>query len=553
MRFSRIAPKVIMASHPVQRRLYLSAALAAVSFAVYAKALGAGFVYDDNMLVLQNGWIRDFSHIGTIFTSEMWEFGTERSNYYRPLMHLLYALDYRMFGLEPWGYHLVNVLLHCAVTVAVFFTITELLKQAGSEAGLLPPFLGAALFAVHPVNTEAVAWVACQPEVAFTLLYLLSFLAYIRARADDGWRAGFLLSGALFFPAMLFKETALTLPLLVAGYEYVYWGGWAALRPSIKRHLPIAAAMFAYMALRINALGGITAFDKPGVLGGYEYAINLPVYIAYYFQRLALPFDLNLSHVFHPVGSALSAKAAASYIVAAAFIALLARSGWRRRPILFLGLLVILLPLLPVVYTSKIAGEKTFYERYLYLSTFGYAMLAAMPFGVAGPGDRRRKGVSLAAAAVIVMFSVCTVERNGEWRDELSFWLDASRKSPDAVVPHNGLGVLYGRSGQSGKAEDEFRAVLMLDPDDPEALNNLGIVSAGRGELDKAAGLFEKAIAVMPGYAGAHYNLGMALEDKGEFDRAISHLETAVRLAPYDMDYRDELGRARALKGGPSR
>lgn len=529
------------------KKFILSAVLAAISFAVYASALKAGFFHDDVMQVVQNSWIRDFKHIPDIFGSDVWGFSMYRSNYYRPMMHLLYSVDYHLFGLAPWGYHLINVLFHCASAVAVFYLIAELLGQAGRDAGLLPPFLGAALFAVHPINTESVTWVACLPEVAFAFFYFLSFYIYVKTPPSAGRTAPYALSGSLFFLAALSKETALTLPLLIAGYEY----GFRASRPPIlsnwKRYLPYAAAAAAYLGLRINALGGFAPHSAPPKLDALTYAVNVPVYAAYYFEKLLLPMNLKPAYVFHPVISVFTLKFALSLAVVAVILVALARCGSIGRPVPFLGLILVLLPLLPVVYASNIGGEKTFYERYLYVPSFGLAMLAALPLTGGGGRERIKRRLLAALLAVLGLYAAGTVARNELWTDELAFWADAERKSPDSVVPHGGLGLLYGRMGDLDRAEEEFRASLAIDPGQWEALNYIGVVYTRRGDIGEAKRYFEESVRIRPDYAEAHYNLGMACEDTGEMDRALHHLEEAVRFAPFDTAYSDELARARAM------
>jgi len=165
-----------------------------ISSAVYLNALGNGFVYDDTDQVLKNNWIKDIRFIPEIFSKNVWSFQADHSvtNYYRPMMHLIYMLNYHLFGFAPWGFHLVNILFHAANSVLVFLILILLANwQAGSlvseqdstfsSALLYSPFIAAILFATHPIHTEAVTWVAGVPELSFTFFYLLSFYFYIRS------------------------------------------------------------------------------------------------------------------------------------------------------------------------------------------------------------------------------------------------------------------------------------------------------------------------------------------------------------------------------------
>ena len=143
------------------------------SFAVYFNALFNDFVYDDKVQVLENHWIKDIKFIPEIFSKSVWSFqkGAVISNYYRPLMHLIYMLNYYIFGLNPWGFHLVNILFHAGVSVLVFIIGLRLLRESQHQASasyMIPSFIAALLFATHPIHTEAVTWVAGLPDLSFT-------------------------------------------------------------------------------------------------------------------------------------------------------------------------------------------------------------------------------------------------------------------------------------------------------------------------------------------------------------------------------------------------
>ena len=212
-----------------------------VSFAVYFNALFGDFVYDDKEQVVNNPWITDISNIPTIFSRSVWSFqpGLSTWNYYRPLMHIVYMLNYHVFGLKPWGFHLVNILFHCGVSALVFLIIRGFLTEhrvTTSSVYLSPPFMAAMLFASHPIHTEAVTWVAGLPDVAFTFFYLLSFYLYILFR--EGAKTGYLFSILSFSVATLFKEPALTLPIMLIAYDYQMKKFDETLLVGIKRYIP---------------------------------------------------------------------------------------------------------------------------------------------------------------------------------------------------------------------------------------------------------------------------------------------------------------------------
>jgi hypothetical protein len=196
-----------------------------VSLGVYANSLFNDFVYDDVPQVLENRWIRDTEYIPDILSKDVWAFEREEGgwNYYRPLMYLVYMANYHVFGLRAWGFHLVNLLFHAGVSILVFLIIYALLTtwRLGKSSSPLGPSLAAALFfAAHPIHTEVVAWVAGIPELTFTLFLLISFFFYMRSGDGKLIKGNYLLSLAFFPLALLSKETAVILPLLLILYDF---------------------------------------------------------------------------------------------------------------------------------------------------------------------------------------------------------------------------------------------------------------------------------------------------------------------------------------------
>src|SRR5512135_2525637 len=154
-------------------------AVIAVSLAVYSNTLGHDLVWDDSDQILGNPWIRDPGFLPKIFSSGVWDFKSVASNYYRPMMHVFYMLGYTVFGLRPWGFHLVNIIFHAGVSVLVFLIARALFAGHGARAKAFPlPLMAAVLFAVHPIHTEPVAWVAGIPDLSYAFFCLLSFYLY---------------------------------------------------------------------------------------------------------------------------------------------------------------------------------------------------------------------------------------------------------------------------------------------------------------------------------------------------------------------------------------
>jgi tetratricopeptide (TPR) repeat protein len=525
-----------------------------VSFFVYFNALFGDFVYDDIMQIVGNRWILDVRNIPTIFSKDVWAFnpGTAGmvSNYYRPLMYVTFVLNYQLFGLRPWGFHLINILFHCGASVLVFLIIRRLLNEqrdSGSSSYFSPAFMAAILFASHPIHTEAVTWISGLPDVAFTFFYLLAFYLYVRSEAVLS--GNYLFSIGCFAVAALFKEPALTLPVVLLAYDYVCGKKRASFSDYVKRYTPYFLIGVGYLALRIHALGEFAPMKRHVRLSAYQYVINVfPLFIQY-LAKLLLPLDLNAFYVFHPITSLFGLKAALSLMATVVFVVLFPVMLKKNR-VVFLGLVFMTMPLLPVLYIPGIVGENTFADRYLYLPSVGYVLLLAIFLSWA------EKKLPTAVKSITIMFlvigglyAVGTVSRNNIWKDNLALWSDTVRKSPDSAIVHNNLAFAYGSRGQRDRAIGEYQTAVRLKPDYVEGHFNLAAVYASEGQWDRAIAEYQKAIQLNPAFIAAHYNLGIIYASEGQWDRAIAEYQTTLRLDPDHSDAHNNLGVAYASEG----
>ncbi|MGD0886907.1 MAG: tetratricopeptide repeat protein [Thermodesulfovibrionales bacterium] len=512
-----------------------------VSFAVYFNALFNDFAYDDTDQVLGNRWIRDVKHIPDIFSKSVWSFQRENriSNYYRPLMHLIFMLNYYVFGLRPWGFHLVNIFFHAGVSILVFVIASRLLRASSNasrlkEKGfvgplLLPAFLGAVLFATHPIHTEAVAWISGVPELSYTFFFLLSFYFYMRS--DDGPKGMYPLSVVSFSVATLCKEPALMLPVILVAYDHIFGKKETGYLPFIKRYIPYLLVAGAYLGLRYHALGGFSPQRPHIVLSTYGYIINVFPLFSQYLENLLLPLNLNAFHVLHPISSIFETGGIVSLAVTAAFVGV-SFLAFRKKSKVCFGLFVIALPLLPSLYIPAL-GENVFAERYLYLPSFGFVLLIALALSRAPavkPG--LASGLVIISLVVAVVYSAGTVSRNAVWRDDLTLFTDTVRKSPDAALPHNNLGNAYLNQNRLNEAISEFSTVLKLKPHDAVAHNNLGTAYLNQGRLNEAISEFSTVLKLKPDFALAHYNLGTAYLNQNRLNDAVYEFSAALKLKP---------------------
>jgi len=375
-------------------------------------------------------------------------------------MHISYMLSCALFGLAPWGFHLVNILLHAGVTVLVFLISSRLFQAVHPSASFLSrhlPFIVAIFFAVHPIHTEVVAWVGGVSDLSFALFFLLALYLYILS-GDSGVHqmSLSLLSVASFFLATLCKEPALTFPLILAAYDYAF--SKETLRPLdyLKRYSLYLGAAVVYLILRINALGGFAPIRRHSEMSAYQYLINVLPLFSQYLGKLLFPTNLNAYHVFQPVSSILEPNGLLSLAATIAFVGTVLLALKKSRSAFF-ALALVLVPLLPALYIPG-AGENTFAERYLYLPSFGFVLFMAFLMDEVVP-HLRRWSVPLAVALVLVavLYSFGTVQRNVVWKDDVRLWRDVVDKSPASAVSHYNLAWALNSRGQIDEAITEFR------------------------------------------------------------------------------------------------
>lgn len=578
------SPSPLLAAAGWRGRFLPPALVALVSVALYLPSLRNGFVFDDAGQIVANRWLTDVRFLPEIFTSGVWDFQARgMSNYYRPLMHVVYLATYQLAGIAPWAFHLVNVLLDAAVAVAAFHLARTLADRSDGPAPVLPGLLAGLLFALHPIHSEPVAWVGGLPDVAFTFFALLAILLHARQVQGGaaGGRRALAVAGA-FFVACLFKETALVVLPLLAGYELLLARGdpWT---PRVRRLAPIVLATGCYLALRLAALGTFAPKREGADLTAWEWALSVPVLFARYVGKVLLPVGLNAWHEFEAPASLVTPTGLGALLVTALVAAGLLAAIVEDRRVAF-ALLLFLLPLLPAFYLRAISGAR-FSERYLYLPSAGVSIAAGLLWARVATRPRVVMA-SLAAVALLGAGAAAVVrERIAVWHDDLSLWSDVVAKSPGIPDARYNLGVALMASGDRAGAMRQFQRALELRPKpvlESVSLEHLGLLYEEQGQVDVAIAHYEQAVHAWPDNPSAnldlgaslaqlrrfgeavehfrtalrirpddprgHYDLGLAYVDEGQLEEGIRELETAVRLQPSDTGFRAELANAYAQR-----
>ena len=525
--------------------LTLIAFLAVGAALPYLNTLRNGFVSDDEMQVLDNPYIRNFHHLAKIFTTPVSSYlGVEALKYYRPLMNVGYLLCYQVFGPHPFGFHLANIVLHGAVVCAVFL----LTKRMFQDRNLA--LMAAVLFAIHPIHSEAVAWIAASPDLQLSLFYLLTFWFFL-AVAQPGGRFSYFAQLAMagsFVLAIFSKEQAVTLPLLATVYEHFYRPDRAETRPARKvlRYAVLWLLTVLYLLFRVRVLGALTSGFSLNQLTWFQTFVSAIALVGRYLWKVLWPVDLRVFCPFHP-SAGLFDPAVVGGVATLAVCCALFFFLWRRAKPLSFGLVWMLVTLAPVL-NARWMPIFAFAERYLYLPSVGFCWLLGWGFLRLRARASARSAVWSRAllTAFAILVALCSfriVTRNRDWRNNFTLYTNTLAACPDAYYVRKDLGATYWQIGDVESAEREFREVLKVEPQSTSALGGLGLVHLKKQHYSEAIEFFKKALEFDPYNAEARLYLGVTYMDTHSLELAETELRTAVSLFPLNSNARNALGK----------
>lgn len=524
---------------------WIVAALLLLAVLPYLNTLQNGFVYDDNNEVLTNPYIRSFSHMGDIFSTRILAHLGARgaTNYYRPISILGFLLCYKAFGLLPYGFHLANLLLHATVVCLLFGLTCSLFRDRWLA------FIAAAVFALHPIHTESVAWVSGVTDLDLAVFYLAAFWFFLVSARPQGGRSEWRQLGMAgsFILALLSKEHAVTLPLVAMVYEHLYREDRAvtSLRQKASRYGILWLLVVAYVLFRIQFFGAFAPVQLTRHVSWYEAVLSAAPLAALYVWKMVWPVRLFAYYPFHKSVAPLDAHVlvgTGTLIVCLVIIVVL----WKHhRPVSF-GFLWFFINLAPVL-NSRWLGPNVFTERYLYLPSAGLCWVAAWGITELWRRTSARPGVERIAFAIVmvglaVLGFARIVTRNRDWRDDETYYRVTLAAVPEAASLRLNLGAVYWNRMQPVAAEREWQEALRVSPDNAQLLNNLGLACTRKKEYEQAVRYFQRSMHLRPSYTDAHLNLGRLYEVMGENRDAELQLRAAVALAPLSIQTRNELG-----------
>lgn len=550
----------------------------AITAAAYAWNLDHAFQFDDAAKIVEQESFRDPASFLRAFGTGM---HSEAASRFLP--NLTLSLNHALSGYEPFGYHLTNLLFHLVNVVLVALFARALLRRAGGPDDGVALF-GAALFAVHPLNTEAVNYCNARPNVMVTTFYLAALLAGLRAteRADPArcrrrWLA-WVAFGASALGALLSKELAVT--LVVVAPLTVVWFAREDAAVALPRGVRIAGIALVVAGFAVGAATGAWrgVWDQVVHVGAevtghwLSYAVVTVLgqseVLLRYFGLALVPWPgfLNIDHralghlherLFQQgrvVDDALGVLLVPTLSFAVVLLALRGVFLWRRRaPI---ATYFALWPFLTHAPTSLVPRGEVMVEYRTYLPMAGICL--GLAWGarwlhtrwVARRTTPPRPALAYAASVfVVLMLVAATVDRNRAWTTQESMWRDSIEKAPGNARAHNGLGIAARAKGDLDAALDHFRRAVEADPGYAESQNNLGALLAQRGNLEEAGRHLQTAVRLAPTQADAYNNLGNVLTRVGRLDDAIASYRRALELSSGFAEAELNLGMTLARRG----
>lgn len=538
-----------------------------ITFGIYWNSLQGDFIWDDKDLILNHtGYLGDWSNLFLVFTKPF--FG--KAPTYRPLLIVSFIFDYQLWDSHPFGFHYTNVLLHIMNAFMVYLLSFLLCKRKYLA------LFSSLLFATHPIQTEAVAWISGRNDVLLTFFSLLTLLFYIRWRDLIGTKSllTFVCFMASFWCVLLTKESGIILFLLImlvdCFFQHALPDGKDSKR---KAYLSMILISVLYIYLRMNILGSMSLGPRGGDI--IHRFLELFVIYAYYFKMLLFPIH-QTANPFIPYLNSIKDPVVISSFFFVSSLVLVTIACWKYfREISFI-ILWIFTSLLAV--SGIVPLTVPALEHRLYLGSVGFSTMLPLLMGrishiKTGGVFSERTGKVVTYFLLICIISIyCskTVVRNNIWKDESCFWLKTVEDSPFSVFAHNNLGLVYADREQYNQAIREFKKALSLNPGAANVHANLGAVYVLQGFYNKAVDAYEKALKLRPkkgkfynslanlyyqvlreyrlsskvdkGGADAKTNLVAIYGVQGLYQKSLNNYKKALQLDPNNAETHNNLG-----------
>jgi protein O-mannosyl-transferase len=517
--------------------------LVAVIGLVYSNTFLNSFHFDDLPSILEKPWIRGLDKIPLLLEKDGFFF-------IRPLVILSFNINYAISEFEVWSYHLFNIMLHALATLLVFQLARKVLSfledfSHQKSLGVLP-FFAAMIFALHPLNTQSVTYISSRSSIMVTVCYLSALILFFggfkkwKQTGQKGW-AYFIGSGIFFFLGGLSKEIIVTFPAMLFIFHFYFISRekpQAWVKTYAKWVFLLAIPILTFVGYKQFAAGGLLSASSAHLKPSTWFLTQTSVVPFEYFRKMLFPFNMNIDIDFPVLSNWLQPTHWLGMVALGFFIYFWIRISTRvsetaeiARRFAGFGMAWILLTLLPT--SSFIPLLDVAVEHRTYLPMVGLVFLMAGGFSYVREVFSATKLINYCAVLILILFSLGVMVRNQDWKDEVTLWSDAKKKSPNLVRPYNNVGEAYDELGQYDEAIAEFKGALKLNHNYFFGLNNLGNIYGKQRKLPEAIDYFKRALKQKPDYSPAHYNLARAFHLTGRRQEAAESYRKSIKSNPF--------------------
>jgi tetratricopeptide (TPR) repeat protein len=527
----------------------LIVAILIVTAAVYWPVRSYDFVsVDDPIYATDNPFLRG----GVTWSAVPATLTSTYAHFWHPLTLLSLMADVSVFGLHPGPLHVTNLLLHLCSTIVLFLALRRMTGATGRSAFV------AALFALHPLHVESVAWIAERKDALSTVFWMLTLWAFA-GYALTAKRRAYWLALVFFALGLMAKPMLVTLPITLLLLDV--WplgrvapggaksaGGWMGLLrgwwPLVREKIPFFALAALAGAVAVVAQGAAVASLE--AIPVWTRAANALVAYVTYIGEMFWPSGLT---VFYPLPSAVPTWPAVAALAFLAGVTIAVIRVWRRQPFLAVGWLWYVVTLLPVSGIVQV-GTHAMADRYTYVPLVGLFVMVSWGVPVLlGPGRARQRVLGVVGTLVVLACAVSARAQVATWADSRTLWQHALVATPENYYAHHAMAALLREQGQNTEALAHLGESIRLNPRFPAAHNNLGMVLEALGRRDEAIAQYVEALRIDPGMPDANNNLGAVLLRLDRADEAAAHFSKALRRLPDSAIARDNLGQALAARG----
>lgn len=523
--------------------------LVLVTLAVYWEVQNHEFVvYDDNAYVGLNHHVQ----AGLTKKSVAWAFTTFDANFWQPLTWLSHMLDCQLFGLRAGMHHMINLLLHIGNSLFLFLVFKRMTGALWKSAFV------AALFALHPLHVESVAWVAERKDVLSTFFWILTMLFYVRYVEKPGFMR-YLLILTFFVLGLMTKPMLVTLPFILLLIDYWPLGrlpkGGAEKDLKSKPFKPVLFGLIIEKAplFILAAVFSTIAFLAQGEavqsLDDFQFKARVANALVSYVTYIGKMFWPNDLAVFYPYPQTLPVWQVIGSGLFLIILSVVIFRMCRRRPYAPVGWLWYLGTLVPVIGLVQV-GNHAMGDRYTYIPIIGLFIIIAWGIpDLLGNRPYRKQVLTISAGLLLLFFSVVTFFQVRHWKDSIALFSHAIDVTDDNWMAHNNIGFPLVQQGRNLEAITHFSEAVRIKPDYVEAHVNLANTFTLEGRFEEAMNHFNEALRIKPQDPEVRYNLGVALYKQGKLDDAITQFSKVVTLRPEDMEAQKALKALIAERG----